>query len=103
MPAYLMANVGTDLLEYAGSFQNSLRSFFLWKSSQDYWFPEIRLLVEPYFFSVLFYTHTYFLARTAFQNHVLKQFVLKNAWPVDVILMTATIPLARPPIIVGLL
>ena len=24
MPAYLMANVGTDLLEYAGSFQNSL-------------------------------------------------------------------------------
>ena len=29
MPAYLMANVGTDLLEYAGSFQNSLHSFFL--------------------------------------------------------------------------
>ena len=36
MPAYLMANVGTDLLEYAGSFQSSLRSFFLSKSSQDY-------------------------------------------------------------------
>jgi ABC-type sugar transport system permease subunit len=36
MPAYLMAYVWTDLLEYAGPFQNSLRSFFLWKSSQDY-------------------------------------------------------------------
>ena len=29
MPAYLMTNVGTDLLVYDGSFQNSLRSFFL--------------------------------------------------------------------------
>ena len=36
LPAYLMAYVWTDLLEYAGPFQNSLRSFFLWKSSQDY-------------------------------------------------------------------
>ncbi len=44
MPAYLMAYVWTDLLEYAGPFQNSLRSFFFWKSSQDYWFPEIRSL-----------------------------------------------------------
>ena len=39
MPAYLMAYVWTNLLEYAGPFQNLLRSFFLWKSSQDYWFP----------------------------------------------------------------
>ncbi|MDG2197210.1 MAG: hypothetical protein P8O70_10030 [SAR324 cluster bacterium] len=42
MPAYQMAYVWTDLLEYAGPFQNLLRSFFLLKSSQDYWFPEIR-------------------------------------------------------------
>ena len=29
-------------------------------------------LVEPYFFSILFYTHTYFLAQTALQDHALK-------------------------------
>ena len=63
MPAYLMAYVWTDLLEYAGPFQNSLRSFFLWKSSQEYWFRRLGRWLEPYFFSVLSCTHTYFFWR----------------------------------------
>ena len=63
MPAYLMAYVWTDLLEYAGPFQNLLRSFFLWISSQEYWFPEIRSLGGAIFFSVLSCTHTYFFWR----------------------------------------
>ena len=61
MPTYLMANVGTDLLEYAGSFQNSLRIFLLWKSSQDYWFPEIRLLSGTIFlFGFFLYPYIFF-------------------------------------------
>ncbi len=61
MPTYLMANLGTDLLEYAGSFQNSLRIFLLWKSSQDYWFPEIRLLSGTIFlFSFVLYPYIFF-------------------------------------------
>ena len=61
MPTYLMAIVGTDLLENAGSFQNSLRIFLLWKSSQDYWFPEIRLLSGTIFlFSFVLYPYIFF-------------------------------------------
>ena len=61
MPAYLMAYVWTDLLEYAGPFQNSLRSFFFWKSSQDYWFPEIRSLGGAIFlFSFVLYPYIFF-------------------------------------------
>ena len=60
MPAYLMA-FWTDLLEYAGPFQNSLRSFFLWKSSQEYWFPEIRSLGGAIFlFSFALYPYIFF-------------------------------------------
>ena len=67
MPAYLMANVGTDLLEYAGSFQNSLRSFFLWKSSQDYWFPEIRSLGGAIFlFSFVLFPYIFFFGTDSF-------------------------------------
>ena len=61
MPAYLMAYVWTDLLGYAGPFQNLLHSFFLWKSSQDYWFPEIRLLSGTIFlFSFIPYPYIFF-------------------------------------------
>ena len=74
MPAYLMAYVWTDLLEYAGPFQNSLRSFFLWKSSQDYWFPEIRSLGGAIFlFSFVLYPYIFFwrgqLSRTMRLRH----------------------------------
>ena len=104
MPAYLMAYVWTDLLEYAGPFQNSLRSFFLWKSSQDYWFPEIRSLGGAIFlFSFVLYPYIFFLARTAFQNHALKTLRIGKmlGQSTSQVLRTATIPLARPAIIVG--
>ena len=35
-------------------------------------FQRFVCLVGPYFFSVFFYTHTYFLAQTALQDHALK-------------------------------
>ena len=103
MPAYLMAYVWTDLLEYAGPFQNSLRSFFLWKSFQDYWFPEIRSLGGAIFlFSFVLYPYIFFLARTAFLDHALKTLRIGKmlGQSTSHVLMTATIPLARPAIIV---
>jgi iron(III) transport system permease protein len=67
MPTYLMAYVWTDLLEYAGPFQNSLRSFFLWKSSQDYWFPEIQSLGGATFlFSFVLYPYIFILGADSF-------------------------------------
>ena len=99
-----MAYVWTDLLEYAGPFQNSLRSFFLWKSSQDYWFPEIRSLGGAIFlFSFVLYPYIFFLERTAFQNHALKTLRIGKmlGQSMSQVLRTATIPLARPAIIEG--
>ena len=42
MPGYIVAYVYTDLLDYAGPVQRSLRSIFGWNSPQDYFFPDIR-------------------------------------------------------------
>jgi len=42
IPAYVIAYVYTELLEYAGPVQATLRTLFGWSSYQDYWFPDIR-------------------------------------------------------------
>ena len=42
VPAYIIAYTYTDIFEYAGPVQGMLRDLFGWKTSQDYWFPEIR-------------------------------------------------------------
>ena len=42
VPAYVMAYVYTDLLDYAGPVQSLLRDLFGWASARDYWFPRIR-------------------------------------------------------------
>ena len=42
MPAYVIAYLYTDVLEYAGPVQGLLRDLFGWTTKRDYWFPEIR-------------------------------------------------------------
>ena len=104
MPAYVVAYVYTDFLEFSGPLQTLLRITFDWRTSQDYWFPEIRsaggaitvlsLVLYPYAYAL---TRAAFLeqsvssveagrtlGRTAFQNFVY-----------------ISIPLARPAIVVG--
>ena len=44
IPAYLVAYVYGELLEYAGPLQSSLREVMGWKQKSDYWFPEIKSL-----------------------------------------------------------
>ena len=39
IPAYVIAYLYTDLLEFAGPVQRTLRSLFGWELSTDYWFP----------------------------------------------------------------
>jgi iron(III) transport system permease protein len=43
MPAYVMAYVYTDFLQFAGPVQGALRAAFGWKAG-DYWFPDVRSL-----------------------------------------------------------
>lgn len=66
MPAYVLAYVYTDFLQFVGPLQTWLRDTFAW-SRDDYWFPEIRSLggAAAMFVCVL-YPYVYLLSRTAF-------------------------------------
>ena len=67
IPAYVIAYVYTDLLEYAGPIQSSLRAFFTWQNAADYWFPAIRSLPGAIcMMSLVMYPYVYLLARAAF-------------------------------------
>ncbi|SDM21520.1 iron(III) transport system permease protein [Modicisalibacter muralis] len=67
MPANVIAYVYTDVLEYAGPFQNWLRGLFGWETPRDYWFPEIRSLGGAIvMLSLVLYPYVFMLARAAF-------------------------------------
>jgi iron(III) transport system permease protein len=69
MPAYIVAYVYTDLLDYAGPVQRALRSAFEWTSPQDYYFPPIRSLGgAAIMLSLVLFPYIYLLARTAFME-----------------------------------
>ncbi|MEP3765257.1 MAG: ABC transporter permease subunit, partial [Marinomonas sp.] len=65
-PAYIIAYVYTDLMEYYGPVQSGLRGLFGW-SGNDYSFPNIRNLPgAALMLSLVLYPYVYLLARTAF-------------------------------------
>ncbi len=67
VPAYIIAYIYTDILEYAGPVQGALRDLMGWKSAKDYWFPEIRSLGGAIIMMVLtLYPYVYLLARSSF-------------------------------------
>lgn len=66
MPAYVAAYVYTDLLQYVGPVQTTLREAFGWGHA-DYWFPEVRSTAGAVLMFVLvLYPYVYLMARTAF-------------------------------------
>jgi len=66
MPAYVIAFVYTDLLQYAGPVQSWLRVAAGW-SKGDYWFPDVRSLGGAIaMFILVLYPYVYLLARAAF-------------------------------------
>ena len=67
MPAYVVAYVYTDFLEFSGPLQTLLRITFDWRTSQDYWFPEIRSAGGAItVLSLVLYPYVYALTRAAF-------------------------------------
>ena len=106
MPAYIAAYTYTDVLEFAGPVQTSLREMFGWQRPGDYWFPEIRSLGGAVtFMSLVLYPYVYLLARSAFVEQS------QNLWDAARGLglgtwrcfMRVGLPLARPAIAVGVL
>jgi len=105
VPAYVIAHVYTDLLEFAGPVQSLLRDVFGWKGSKDYYFPAIRSLGGAITMLVLvLYPYVYLLARAAFLEQSAS--ILEAAQALGLSrtqrLFRIALPIARPAIAVGL-
>lgn len=104
-PAYLLAYIYTDILDYFGWVQRFLRLIFGWQSAQDYWFPEVRSLGGAIIMLILvLYPYVYLLARVAFLEQSVTTLEASRAlgcgpwksfWAI-------ALPLARPAITAGL-
>lgn len=65
-PAYIIAYLYTDMMEFYGPVQSSLRSIMNW-SAGDYWFPSIRNVPgAALMLGLVLYPYVYLLARAAF-------------------------------------
>lgn len=104
MPGYIVAYVYTDLLDYAGPAQRSLRSIFGWSSPQDYFFPDIRTLGgAACMLSLVLFPYIYLLARTAFMEQSLSlahasRIMGCSPWQS---FWRLSLPMARPALAVG--
>jgi len=105
MPAYVIAYVYTDLLEYAGLIQTGLRSLFSWDNSQDYWFPEIRSMGGAILMmSLVLYPYIYMLARAAFLEQSISHYRIARSLGSSPLqfFYRVSLPIARPALAVGL-
>ncbi|PIE71275.1 MAG: iron ABC transporter permease [Deltaproteobacteria bacterium] len=106
MPAYIIAFVYIELLDYAGPVQSLLRQRFDWRSMTDYWFPPITSLGGAIFLlSLVLYPYVFLMARTAFGEQGRRllevgQTLNLNPWTAFFRLI---LPLSRPAIVSGLL
>ena len=104
-PAYLLAYAYTDLLDYFGPVQTSLRSIFGWTNIRDYWFPDVRSLWGAILMlTLVLYPYVYLLARVAFLEQSVCTLEASrslgcNPWRS---FFTIALPLARPSIMAGL-
>lgn len=104
VPAYVIAYVYTDLLEFAGPVQSTLRSIFGWQSAKEYYFPSIRSLGGATLMMMLvLYPYVYLLARAAFteQSTSLTEAARALGQSRTRSFFAVSLPLARPAIAVG--
>ena len=103
MPAYVMAYTYTDLLQYVGPVQATLREAFGWRRA-DYWFPDVRSTGGAVLMFVLvLYPYVYMLARTAFIERAgglveVARAMGMTPWQG---FLRVSLPLARPAIAAG--
>ncbi|WP_281212430.1 ABC transporter permease [Shewanella insulae] len=104
MPAYVVAYVYTDLLDYAGPIQTWLRQVNGWLSPTDYYFPDVRTLGgASVMLALVLFPYIYLLARTAFMeqspsllhaSRVMGASPGRSFWRLN-------LPMARPALAVG--
>lgn len=103
MPAYVLAYMYTDLLQYVGPVQSALRAWFSW-TKEDYWFPDVRSLSgAALMFIFVLYPYVYVLARTAFLERAASMVEASRSlgfgsWSG---FYRVSLPLARPAVVAG--
>lgn len=105
MPAYVIAYVYTDFLEYAGPVQATLRDLFGWQTSRDYYFPEVRSMGGAIILmSLTLYPYIYMLARAAFLEQSVSIYYAARSLGSSPLsfFFKVSLPIARPAIVVGL-
>jgi iron(III) transport system permease protein len=104
MPTYIIAYAYVELLDYAGPLQTFVRDLFGFRSSRDYWFPEIRSIGGAVFImaSVL-YPYVYLTARASFvQQSVCALEVARTLGRTPLgVFWAVALPLARPALVAG--
>jgi iron(III) transport system permease protein len=103
VPAYLMAYVYTDLLQFTGPVQTWLRATFGWRWG-EYWFPEIRSVGGAVaMLGLVLYPYVYLLARAAFleQSVCLAEVARTLGCNRRQVFFRIGLPLARPAIAAG--
>ncbi len=101
-PAYIIAYVYTDFLEYAGPVQGLIRHLFGFNSAADYYFPEIRSVMGAIFvMGFVLYPYVYILARTGFNNSPRSLYETAALYGRNKFFAVG-LPLCRPYIVAGL-
>jgi len=104
VPAYVMAYTYTDLLQFVGPVQTTIRELTGW-TRHDYWFPNVRSLGGAVaMLTLVLYPYVYLLSRAAFLEQsvcVLEVSRTLGRGPYRSFFGVA-LPLARPSIVAGL-
>ena len=101
-PAYIIAYVYTDFLEYAGPVQGFIRDAYNFNSAADYYFPEIRSIGGAIFvMGFVLYPYVYILARTGFNSSPRSLYETASLYGRNKFLAVG-LPLCRPYIVAGL-
>lgn len=105
MPAYIIAYIYTDLLDYAGPIQIWLRALFGWQNASDYWFFDIRTLPGAVvMIALVLYPYLYLIFKTALKEQSFKlvqasHLMGHSAWQS---FYKVSLPLARGSIVAGI-
>lgn len=105
MPPYIIAIVYTDLLDFAGPVQITLRALFDWQSASDYYFPDIRTLIgASVILALALYPYLYLLLRSAFLTQSGGLFLAARTLGLSPLhaFWRVTLPLSRSAMAVGI-
>jgi len=103
MPAYVIAFLYTDFLQFVGPVQTGLRELMGWTRA-DYWFPDVRTLGGAIvMFILVLYPYVYLLSRAAFLERSASLLEVSRTLGVGGmgLVFRVALPLARPAIVAG--